>query len=124
MRIWDIEPWRLCRSHLLGEHRELHAVWTVLTEGRPGYARHPEVLRWRGKLAALYARHESLVAEMCRRGYNHASPLDPRRATGEPDQVDHLASPAEQLRLLAAKGCGCVTSGHRPGPSRTAVRLG
>ena len=83
MRIWDIEPGRLCRSHLLGEHRELHAVWTVLTEGRSGYARHPEVLRWRGKLAALYARHEFLVAEMRGRGYNHASPLDVRRATGE-----------------------------------------
>jgi hypothetical protein len=110
MRIWDLEPGQLCRSHLLGEHRELHAVWTVLTEGRSGYARHPEVLRWRGKLAALYARHESLVAEMRRRGYNHASPLDVRRATGEAGQDEHLASPAEQLALLAAKGCGCVTS--------------
>jgi hypothetical protein len=25
MRIWDIEPRKLCRNHLLGEHRELHA---------------------------------------------------------------------------------------------------
>ena len=124
MRIWDIEPGRLCRSHLLGEHRELHAVWTVLTEGRSGYARHPEVLRWRGKLAALYARHESLVAEMRRRGYNHASPLDPRRATGERDQVDHLASPPSNSACSPRKGCGCVTSGPRPEPSRTAVRLG
>jgi hypothetical protein len=33
-----------------------------------------------------------------------------RRATGEGGQDEHLASPAEQLALLAAKGCGCVTS--------------
>jgi hypothetical protein len=42
MRIWDISPKRLCRNHLLGEHRELHAVWSVLTKGKKGYARHPE----------------------------------------------------------------------------------
>ena len=24
MRIWDVDPALLCRSHLLGEHRELH----------------------------------------------------------------------------------------------------
>lgn len=109
MRIWDLEPARLCRPHLLGEHRELHAVWAVLTEGKAGYANHPEVRRWEGRLAALYARHEALVAEMARRGYRHASPLDAARATGAAVQDRRLASPAEQLALLAAKGCACAT---------------
>ena len=27
MRIWDIEPERLCRKHLLAEHAELHGLW-------------------------------------------------------------------------------------------------
>lgn len=107
MRIWDISPELLCRAHLLGEHRELHAVWTVLTEGKRGYANHPETRRWRGKLAALFNRHETLVAEMARRGYRHASLLDPRLANGDAEQHDFVDSPEEQLRLLRAKGCGC-----------------
>jgi Pyrimidine dimer DNA glycosylase len=107
MRIWDVDPARLCRSHLVGEHREIHAVWTILTEGRSGYARHPEVRRWDGKLAALYARHETVVAEMARRGYGHRSPLDAGLATGAERQDQQLASTDEQLELLAAKACGC-----------------
>jgi hypothetical protein len=107
MRIWDIEPSWLCRAHLLGEHRELHAVWTILTEGKQGYSRHPEVLRWRGKLAALYARHEGLVAEMSRRGYRHQSPLDPALATGADRQDELLISGDEQRALLVAKPCDC-----------------
>jgi hypothetical protein len=107
MRIWDVSPELLCRAHLLGEHRELHAVWTVLTEGKRGYANHPETRRWEGKLAALFNRHEALIAEMTRRGYRHASPLDPRLATGESVQRDYVDSPEAQLHLSRAKGCGC-----------------
>ena len=69
MRIWDVDPRVLCRQHLLGEHRELHAVWAVLTENRRGYRRHPETLRWEGRLRALARRHELLVAEMRRRRF-------------------------------------------------------
>ena len=57
----------LCRGHLLGEHRELHAVWAVLTKDKRGYSRHPETLRWRGRLRALFLRHASLVEEMALR---------------------------------------------------------
>jgi hypothetical protein len=115
VRIWDVEPASLCRSHLLGEHRELHAVWTILTEDKRGYAKHPEVLRWRGKLAALYARHDAEVAEMLSRGYRHASPLDTPQATGATEQDEQLASVSEQLALLAAKPCDCgVEAGGRP----------
>src|SRR5690348_6846591 len=78
MRVWDISPKRLCRNHLLGEHRELHAIWSVLVNGKKGYARHPETLRWRGKLKALYSRHDALVREMTVRGYTHQSPLSKR----------------------------------------------
>ena len=75
MRIWDISPKKLCRNHLLGEHRELHAIWSVLVNGKKGYAHHPETLRWRGKLKALFGRHDALVQEMVVRGYQHRSPL-------------------------------------------------
>jgi hypothetical protein len=107
MRIWDVAPQLLCRQHLLGEHRELHAIWTVLVDDRAGYRRHPETLRWEGRLAALYARHEALVAEMTARGYRHASPLDRRHARGESVQAVFVDSPAAQRRILRAKPCPC-----------------
>lgn len=107
MRIWDLPPKLLCRKHLLGEHYELHALWAVLTRGKKGYAAHPETLRWRGKLAALYKRHELLVAEMGRRGFDHASPLLKRLARGSVRQRAYVHTPAEQRRLLRKKGCVC-----------------
>jgi len=75
MRIWDIDPGYLNRQSLLGEHRELHAIFVVLTQHRKGYAAHPETRRWQGHLAALDKRHDLLVEEMELRGYNHHSPL-------------------------------------------------
>jgi len=107
MRIWDLEPRELCDRHLLGEHRELHAVWTVITEGKRGYANHPEVVRWRGRLAALYARHEAEVEEMAHRGFRHHSPLDRRRARGARRQ-SVLVDPVDVQRArLAERGCEC-----------------
>ena len=41
MRVWDVSPKELCRAHLLGEHRELHAIWTILTQTRPDIATIP-----------------------------------------------------------------------------------
>jgi hypothetical protein len=107
MRIWDVEPRCLCRQHLLGEHRELHGLWNILVQGKRGYSMHPETRRWEGRLAALYARHEELVAEMSRRGYRHASPLDPALATGSRVQDLFVHSLEEQRMLLRAKGCDC-----------------
>ena len=107
MRIWDVPPECLCRAHLLGEHRELHATWTILTEDKRGYARHPEVLRWQGKLWALFLRHEALVTEMTSRGYTHRSPLDESLATGSSVQDAFVDTVAVQYVLLRAKGCAC-----------------
>jgi hypothetical protein len=114
MRIWDVPPAVLCRQHLLGEHRELHAVWTVLTQGRDGYAAHPVTKRWRDKLAALYARHEALVEEMERRGYQHRSPLDASLATGLAIQDTFVDPVPRQYELLAGKGCACTVPASVP----------
>jgi hypothetical protein len=108
MRIWDLEPKRLCRNHLLGEHRELHAIWSVLTKNRKGYSKHPETLRWKGRLKALYLRHEELVGELGRRGYNHHSPLDKSMARGEAKQTVFVNSIEEQMEILKKKKCGCI----------------
>ena len=113
MRIWDLEPGILCRNHLLGEHLELHCIWTVITQGKKGYSRHPETLRWVGRLKALYLRHEKLVAEMESRGYNHISPLDKKLATGSSTQKEFIDPPGRQLRLLAAKKCDCRVPAYK-----------
>jgi len=107
MRIWDVSPQKLCRNHLLGEHRELHALWSILTKKKKGYAHHPETLRWEGKLQALYQRHELLVREMKCRGYNHKSPLDEKLAGGASKQTDYIHSHREQIMLLTEKQCAC-----------------
>ncbi len=107
MRIWDLPPRVLCRQHLLGEHRELHAIWAIITQNRKGYANHPETMRWRGKLRALYNRHAALVAEMQQRGYRHHSDLDPRLARGRTQQTVFLNSLVEQRRILKGKKCNC-----------------
>ena len=110
MRIWDVSPSVLCRNHLLGEHRELHAIWSVITNDRKGYSRHPEVMRWRGKLKALRKRHEMLVAEMRKRGYEHRSPIDKNIASGSEKQDIYIDIPERQIEILKAKGCGCRIS--------------
>lgn len=111
MRVWDVDPPVLCRSHLLGEHRELHGLWNILTLGHTGYARHPETRRWEGKLAALYGRHEALVVQMARRGYRHHSRLDPSLATGSSTQDVFVDSVDAQLDILRSKPCPCLLDG-------------
>lgn len=111
MRVWDIHPKHLCRKHLLGEHRELHGLWNILIKhkGKGGYSRHPETLRWVGKSKALYLRHEALVKEMMRRGYNHHSLLDKKLAKGKSDQKDFINTVKEQKELLHKKPCECFS---------------
>lgn len=107
MRIWDIPPQKLCRNHLLGEHRELHAIWVILTRKKKGYSRHPETLRWKGKLASLYLRHEKLVRQMRKRGYQHSSNLERRWAKGSKRQAVLIDSLKKQADILRHKKCGC-----------------
>jgi hypothetical protein len=110
VRIWDVDPALLCRAHLLGEHRELHGLWNILTLGKTGYRNHPETRRWEGRLSALHLRHEALVAEMYRRGYRHESPLDPALASGSAVQELYVDSPKDQRRILREKPCACFTT--------------
>lgn len=108
MRIWDIKPKKLCDRHLLAEHAELHGLWNTLTQGKRGYANHPETRRWRGKLRALYNRHGKLVKEMMKRSFNHNSPLDSKLATGESRQAEYVDTPEEQRSILKSKNCDCL----------------
>lgn len=73
MRMWMIPPEELCRKHLLGEHREIHTLYGSLIRGKSifGYLEN-------GLLEPqnMNQRHDDLVIEMKRRGYNHQSPLN------------------------------------------------
>ena len=110
MRVWDIHPRHLCRKHLLAEHRELHGLWNILTKHKMkgGYSKHPETLRWVGKEKALYQRHEELVKEFKRRGYNHKTQLDKKLAKGKGGQNIFINTIAEQKEILKKKPCDCL----------------
>jgi hypothetical protein len=113
VRIWDVSPGYLSRQRLLGEHRELHAIYAIVSERKTGYARHPETLRWRDSLGGLVARHAQLVAEMQLRGYMDRTPLQWRRLTSWP--ATFVTPPHEQFVLLRAK-YDFVDSGRIPLP--------
>ena len=107
MRIWDLPVEKLCKNHLLGEHRELHAIWNIISQDKKGHSKHPETKRWKGKLKALYIRHEELVTEMKKRGYNHNSSLEASLAVGKEYQSEYVDSIDSQIQILKNKMCEC-----------------
>jgi hypothetical protein len=72
MRTWQVNPKIMCYNHLLGEHRELHALAGTLLKGTSiqGYIDNNLV-----EVQSIIPRHESLVKEMMIRGYKHLSPM-------------------------------------------------
>ncbi|MCW5202159.1 DUF1722 domain-containing protein [Desulfobulbus sp. US1] len=107
MRIWDINPGYLNRQSLLGEHRELHGIVSIIVNGKKGYSKHPETLRWVGYEWALKMRHELLVAEMSLRGFNEKTPVLITSNEGIFNEgvwpEKYIDAPWEQLALLAEK---------------------
>jgi hypothetical protein len=101
MRVWDIHPGYLNRESLLGEHREVHALLSIIINHKLGYARHPETMRWRGCLGALVFRHDCLVEEIRFRGYRHLSPAP--EIPGSPWPKVFIDPPAGQLSILEQK---------------------
>ncbi len=76
MRIWFVPVEELDDRHLLGEHLELHIMANALIRGGGGWYNHPATRMFRGKLGALYRRHEQQVAEMRHRGFTgHKTPF-------------------------------------------------
>jgi len=102
MRIWDINPGYLNHQSLLGEHRELHGIASIIVNRKKGYSNHPETLRWIGYEWALKMRHDLLAAEMRLRGFNEKTPLFMNTHKGKwPEK--YINSPYEQFALLAEK---------------------
>jgi hypothetical protein len=107
VRIWDVDPGFLNDKSLLGEHRELHGIFNIITMGKKGYSRHPETLRWVSHIQGLFIRHELLVCEMRLRGFRHQSPLDYTFNAFQEEEViwpaKFLDQPAGQYALLQDK---------------------
>lgn len=102
MRIWDINPGYLNRQSLLGEHRELHGIVSIITQKKKGYAKHPETLRWSGYGWALKQRHRLLAAEMALRGYTDRSPVLTRSRKNRWPGV-YIDTPFRQFQILSSK---------------------
>ena len=67
-----LDPRKMCRQHLLGEHLELHMFAGSIKKGTSleGYVNNGLV-----EPKSIVKRHADLVKEMKRRGMNHRSPL-------------------------------------------------
>lgn len=112
MRQWHVDPRLLCRQHLLGEHVEHHMfVASLLHRSIYGYVRRglvdPETLQ---------SRHDELVTEMLRRGYQHASPLVqpelPAELEGIESSIDSEANTKELARRCSECRSRIVSNGY------------
>jgi hypothetical protein len=102
MRIWDIDPGYLNRQSLLGEHRELHGIVSIIVNRKKGYSRHPETIRWNGYGWALKMRHKKLACEMALRGYTDRSPVTTCSNKGKWPET-YIDLPGRQFQLLKEK---------------------
>ncbi len=102
MRIWDINPGYLNRQSLLGEHRELHGIVSIIANNKKGYSRHPETLRWVEYGWALTTRHKLLAAEMELRNFNERSPVSMDANEGVWPTI-YIDPPGKQLDILKEK---------------------
>jgi len=71
-RMWMGDPKTMCRNHLLGEHKEIHQLVGSIRKGYSvtGYIRNNCI-----EITSIQSRHDALVDEMNRRGYQHLSPI-------------------------------------------------
>lgn len=94
MRLWGVSPQEMCRAHLLGEHREMHALVGIIRAGKSldGYLRNKLI-----DTSRIQERHDVLAVEMGRRGYRHNSPLEYQDVLGL-DSIDVDANRRELAR--------------------------
>jgi hypothetical protein len=93
MRMWMVNPEVMCRQHLLGEHRELHAIVGLIRQGKSlrGY-----IARGLVEVEAIDWRHNELVQEMTKRGYHHRSILPTHDTTFLPREIQEARVDTEK----------------------------
>ncbi len=83
VRVWHVKPEYLDNQRLLGEHLEIHVIIGAITKRhqnkKGGYVNHPETKKYENKVRFLLKRHQALIHEMKKRGWNtgkiHKTPL-------------------------------------------------
>jgi hypothetical protein len=77
MRMWATDPSKMCRQHLVAEHRELHMLSGTMQSGKGPSALYVNGLARQQLLIPdqVEYRHDLLVDEMLRRGYRHKTPM-------------------------------------------------
>lgn len=73
MRMWAVNPRRMCNKHLVAEHYEMHMFAGSMKRkiDLTGYVTNNLLAPRKVK-----ARHDALAEEMVRRDLNHKSPMD------------------------------------------------
>jgi len=104
MRVWDIHPGYLSTRSLLGEHAEIHALYSIISKKKSGYSMHPETRRWTGHVEFLILRHDLIWKEMALRGFKHNSPCPSvENIEGKINHVPYIDLPEAQFEILRKK---------------------
>ena len=99
MRMWQVDPKKLYRQHLLGEHVECHMfVGTILK----GISLEGHIKKGLVEVHNLKVRYAGLTIEMISHGYNHNSPL-PEFESFEGGKVNAI----ENLQILKERCSEC-----------------
>lgn len=69
MIMWMVDPEKMCRKHLLGEHGEIHKHRHIFVKGWSIAGRKGQI-----EPAMMQERHDALAVELTNRGYKHNSP--------------------------------------------------
>ena len=81
MRMWMVDPERMCSQHLLGEHNEIHMLIGSLSmkKNLSGF-----LMKRIIEPGSIRTRHDAIALEMERRGFRHHSPVP------EDPDIDYL----------------------------------
>ena len=74
MRMWNVDPKLMCRNHLLGEAREMHALVGMILHGKK-LSGTKYITQGLVEVHNIRIRHDVLALEMLKRNYRHMSPL-------------------------------------------------
>ena len=99
MCIWDINPGYLNNRSLLGEHVEIHKIFSMINKNK---VEQYKIKKWKKYRWALMKRHDIIVSEMKIRGFNHYSPIFSDINIFKWPK-EYLVSPRKQFDILKEK---------------------
>ena len=73
--MWMVDPTKMCRNHLIGEHQECHTIVKCVRQGKINKLI-GHFVRGQINTEKVKQRHDELVEEMKNRGYEHNSPMN------------------------------------------------